>query len=395
MPADLPLLGVDIAEAITAALTPFGYKAEPISVNGECLTPHRELNEAALANLAAWVPDLNLYRCCQARGGYEAVPVWRPSTTGRALEQRHRNLKISPAGIRDFGADQGYTPLDLVMTATNCSLDEAFAFLSDKLGFANGVEIELPVQTVDNKKHDVNDLEAYTHCPGVVGDIVDFICATARCPNRVLALATAVTVVGTLIGRRAAGPTRSATHLYTVAVGPTGCGKQHLLDSAMALVMAAGAGGHLGPSEFMSMPAVLNFITRKPMSLCVQDEYGAFLRRATHKKASVFETALSKILRTLWGTSFAPMMTPEWAGREMKMIQSPALSILGVSTADEFHAALQGESVSNGFLNRYLVFESDLRVADPEAVSGQVPSGVIRTGCESSLCFIGNPSGAS
>jgi hypothetical protein len=128
------------------------------------------------------------------------------------------------------------------------------------------------------------------------------------------------------------------------------------------------------------MPAVLNFITRKPMSLCVQDEYGAFLRRATHKKASVFETALSKILRTLWGTSFAPMTTPEWAGREMKMIQSPALSILGVSTADEFHAALQGESVSNGFLNRYLVFESDLRVADrdPEEVSGQVPSGLTR-----------------
>jgi hypothetical protein len=146
-PADLPLLGADIVEAITAALVPFGYKVEqPLLAGGNGFddpSPHRELNEVALANLAAWVPDLDLYHCCQARGGYEAVPIWRPSTTGRALEQRHRNLKISPRGIRDFGVDEGYTPLDLVMTALGCKLEEAFVFLSDRLGFADGVEIRL------------------------------------------------------------------------------------------------------------------------------------------------------------------------------------------------------------------------------------------------------------
>jgi len=58
------------------------------------------------------------------------------------------------------------------------------------------------------------------------------------------------------------------------------------------------------------------------------------------------------------------------------LIRSPALSVFGVSTADEFHAALQGESVDNGFLNRYLVLESSLRVADrdPEMTPGQVPA---------------------
>ena len=385
-PAELPPLNADIVEAITAALKPFGYEAEPVvGSNGDAtdLSPHRELNEAALANLTAWVPDLNLYRCRPARGGYEAVPSWRPSTTGRPPEKRHRNLKIAPAGIRDFGADQGFTPLDLVMTATGCGLDKAFAFLSDRLGFAGTATIELEPAAAEAPERCepaplglTDPLEAYTHCPGLVGDIVDYITATARRPNRVLALAAAVTVIGTLIGRRVAGPTRSATHLYAVAVGPTGTGKQHLLDAAAALMQAAGATGHLGPSEFISMPAVLNFIARKPLALCLQDEYGAFLRRATHKRASVFETALSKILRTLWGTSFAAMTTPEWAGREMKLIQSPALSVFGVSTADEFHAALQGESVDNGFLNRYLVLESSLRVADrdPEMTPGQVPA---------------------
>jgi hypothetical protein len=182
----------------------------------------------------------------------------------------------------------------------------------------------------------------------------------------VLALGAAVAIVGTLIGRRVAGPTRSATHLYVIPIAPTGAGKQHLLDATTRLMKVAGAEGHIGPSEFISMPAVVNFLLRKPLALCLQDEYGAFLQRITSKRASGFEASISKILRTLWATSFASITTAEWADRETKLIQSPAISILGPTTPDEFHAALQGESVANGFLNRFLVLNSDLRSADVE-----------------------------
>ena len=379
-PDQLPALAVDIVDQISAALMPFGYRPDaPARAAGDEDSPHRQLNDMALANLAAWVPQLGLYRCRPARGGYEAVPMWRPSTTGRAPEKRHLNLKIVLTGIRDFGADQGYTPLDLVMAALCCDLDAAWQYLSERLGFADDVPMitvidagaaATPAESAAPAELD----EPLTYVPGVVGDIVDFICATARRPNRVLALGVAVAVVGTLIGRRVAGPTRSATHLYVIPVGPTGSGKQHLFDSAMALMRIAGAHGHIGPGEFISMPAVVNFILRKPLALCVQDEFGAFLKRITAKRASGFETAISKILRTLWGTSFSEMPTAEWANREMKVIQSPAISILGLSTSDEFHGALQGESVANGFLNRFLVLNSDARAADREPVwPPQVP----------------------
>src|SRR5262249_6122000 len=98
-----------------------------------------------------------------------------------------------------------------------------------------------------------DELEPYTHgVPGVVGEAIEWILATARRPNRVLALAAAIPLVGTLIGRRVAGPTRSATHLYAVAVAPTGAGKQHPIDCITALMTAAGAQEHIGPSSFMS-----------------------------------------------------------------------------------------------------------------------------------------------
>src|SRR5262249_13741585 len=104
----------------------------------------------------------------------------------------------------------------------------------------------------DEKKPPATDeLELYTHnVPGVVGEVVEWILATARRPNRVLALAAAIPLVGTLIGRRVAGPTRSATHLYAVAVAPTGAGKQHPIDCITALMAAAGAQEHIGPSSF-------------------------------------------------------------------------------------------------------------------------------------------------
>jgi putative DNA primase/helicase len=70
------------------------------------------LNNLALRNLAAWVPDLNLYGSRRRVGrtnSYEAVATWRPSSTGRPLEQRKRNLQISDnRGIKDFGTGEGW-----------------------------------------------------------------------------------------------------------------------------------------------------------------------------------------------------------------------------------------------------------------------------------------------
>ena len=323
-PHELPTLPADIAERITAALLPLGYRPEPPpheggdggDGDGNGDSPHRQLNNEALANLDAWVPALMLYRCRRTQKGYEAVPTWRPSTTGRELGKRHLNLKIVPDGIRDFGADQGYTPLDLVMAACDCDLDTAFRFLSERLGWAADLDLSAlrppadeaaaePVAGAAAKpKVPIDELARFTTVPGVVGEIVDWIVATSRRPNRVLALGAAITVVGTLIGRRAAGPTRSATHLYAVGIAPTGSGKQHLLDSVIRLMEAAKASNHIGPSKFFSLSAVLDLLSSKPLVLCPQDEIGVFLRAVTSRKATSHEAAVSQILRALWGVSF-------------------------------------------------------------------------------------------
>lgn len=144
-PADLPEVPPDLADRIGAALAPFGYRPDPPpareSVDGD--NPFRTVNDAAMANLGSWVPRLGLHGLRPARGGYEAVATWRGSSSGQPLERRKRNLKIHPSGIRDMGADLGFTALDLVMTACGCDLDTAFGQLSGWLGRSGGIEIDL------------------------------------------------------------------------------------------------------------------------------------------------------------------------------------------------------------------------------------------------------------
>ena len=116
------------------------------------------------------------------------------------------------------------------------------------------------------------------------------------------------------------------------------------------------------------MTGVINFLRAKPLALCPQDEFGAFLKRINGRRASGFEQGISKVLREMWGISFNRYDTPEWAGRPSETIRCPALSLYGVSTPSEFFESLQAGDLSNGFLNRFLVLSSNNRSVETEPV---------------------------
>lgn len=200
--------------------------------------------------------------------------------------------------------------------------------------------------------------------PGLIGELADWICDTARRPQRSLAIGAAFTILGTLVGRQIAGPTGSGTHLYVVGLAPTGAGKDHAMQQILTAMSGVGASHFIGPGQFISMPAVINFLVRSPLSVCAMDEFGSFMKRIGSRKASSFEGAISGIMRTAWGSSFKPMPTPEWAGKASEVIMAPAMSIYGVSTAEEFYGALEGGDTSNGVLNRLLVVETRKRPKD-------------------------------
>src|SRR5262245_11064127 len=397
-PHELPVLPPDIAIAITQVLEPFGYQPEPQRESGDSDSPHRRLNDEALARLGDWVPMLGLYKMRRSARGYEAVAVWRPSSTGRANQARNRNLKISPAGIRDFGADTGYTALDLVMAALGCDLETAFTFLAQRLNWEAAIDIKLaggnghdqaalgtlgnagnagnagngqPPEAGDakSKPPEPDALEPLTHLPGAVGDIVDWITSTARRPNRVLALGAALTVVGTLIGRRVAGPTYSATHLYIVTVAPATAGKDHPRRCILPLFEAAKAGTHVHLGDITSQSGFNRAMKANPLCLVAIDEIAGFLGRISSPKSSFWERRLSGKLREQWSCSFGAIGTMTSAEYDDVHIQCPAMSIFGTSTNNEFWSVLQGAEVENGFFSRFLVFASNYLASEQDPLN--------------------------
>lgn len=383
----------DTVEALTDHPIP-AAKAVILPFPDDEDTVWRRLNAVALANMDAWVPDLGLPKLRKTGNGYKAVCPWRPSTTGRPIEARNPNLSITPAGSRDHGTGDGYSALDLVMHARDLDQDAAFEWLSARLGMTEqpveqGVaEIEAPAESpipearmtiAETDSHPETDDELPDHLtrvPGLVGEIVDWVCASNRKPNRVLALGTGLSVVGTLVGGGLAGPSsKNATHLYIACIAPSGAGKEYPKAACGLLLDACNAGALNGPSDFKSHSAVVSELKANPVMLCAVDELGVMLGRILSAKAKPHDSDISAILRELWGKNFMVYRTPAWAQARSEPIQNPGVSIYGSSTLDELFAAMTGKDVFNGFLNRWLMLPTKRRImaVDPQLEPGEVP----------------------
>jgi hypothetical protein len=332
-----------------------------------------------MANFDDWVPHLGLVRCHRHPDGrYTAVASYRPSCSGKRLEQRSCNLGIHRNGIVDFPVGKKMTPIDLVMAALGLSASDAFSWLDDKLGWSAGCpEIEIAPEPsagpreaegpagdektgVPPEAPATDALELLTYgLPGLLGEITEWALATAYRPNRVVAMAAGIMTISALISRRVAIG-RSGAHLYLIVVGATSIGKQHVLDCVDKLLSAAGAGAHIG-AEMSAQSGVENILERSAASVCLIDEFAVFLRRILSPKASGWEAGAGKNLLSLWGTNFNNWRSVEWSQRPSKTIYAPALSVLGCTTPEKFAAVLQGESARDGLVSRMLVVRASVR----------------------------------
>ncbi|GAA0768753.1 bifunctional DNA primase/polymerase [Brevundimonas olei] len=407
----------------TRAATDRPRKPAPAEIDPDDLWS--EVKAAAMGNLSAWVPHLDLYGLRKARGGYECVEAWRPSSTGRLLADRKLNLSIQPDGIKDWGSNNTYSSIDLVMAARACDQHEATDWLRERLGLKDeGVVIDLAAMLARSKRSDMggcdDDLpeplrvapkmgelspiasqkpavagfddgaqlaapsstdlpDRLTRVPGLVGQIADFIEDSARRPNRAFAIGAALLIVGTAAGRKIAGPTGSGTHLYVLGLADTGSGKDHALDAIPTIMGAASLQQHVGKGEFMSHQAVYRDLMRQPLTLCPMDEFGSFLKKVNNRNGAGSEKAITGVLRTAWGKSFSTMPSPGWATQGSEPIHSPAFSLFGMATDRDFYTAIDGGDVDNGFLNRFLLIATKKRpeTRHPLVSRHQVPDEII------------------
>lgn len=424
--ADLPVLPDDIADRLAAALAPFGYVEPPKLALGEAGDAeldgervHRALNDAALANLDAWVPALSLYKAKKVGAGYKAVADWRPSSSGRPASKRATNLAIRHDGIKDCGENKGYTPLDLVMAACQADLETAFRWLQERVAPAAPIlmvsnprtvtenatvartpppastipssETPLPscepvepslrrtspkgnlmglrMVTSDGERvadppeapaAPVVDFGRMPMPPGLLGDIVAWMNAATDRPSAQLNLGAAIAFLGAITGRRFAHPSRGArTNFLCVGVARTGFGKDHPLTAIERLAEFSNVDKFLGPEEVKSESALRKVMEEKNTVCCLWDELGRFMHKVNSPRASTHESGLSGLILKLFSKANKTYRGAEAAAEKAMPILNPNLCIFGVSTPRNLYDNLSSSAVEDGFLPRWLVFDAD------------------------------------
>lgn len=193
---------------------------------------------------------------------------------------------------------------------------------------------------------------------GLVPDIMDYILANSRRPQRHFALAAALTVVATAAGRRLRTPTDSSLNLYQVLIVPTGKGKDTPLKAVSAIFKSAGLDRQmLHRGAFKSDVAIYLYVNRHPILTAIIDEFGDVVRAVNARGASTSSLLIMSTLRQFYdgGTLDAPAA----ACRKPITLIDPCLSLFCGSTPEQFYCAVGNTEARNGFLNRFLLIVGD------------------------------------
>jgi len=226
---------------------------------------------------------------------------------------------------------------------------------------------QLEVETVEAPDPDAVDSPRPFPMHLVDGDdllsrATQWIYKTARRPQPALALANTICMVGAVAGRRVENETKLRTNFYAVGIGGTSCGKEHSMQCTVELLEAAGLEKWIGPGGWKSGSAIVTSIHSHPMQLCNLDELGKILLASSGPRAPSHLLDVRKVLLELFGRANGIYFGDAYADERInprKKIREPHLCYYGATVPEPFFDALQSSSLTDGFVNRHLVFPVD------------------------------------
>lgn len=198
----------------------------------------------------------------------------------------------------------------------------------------------------------------WTEPDGLIKEMADWIIQTSRKPNRPLAIAAATAVMSGVCGRWLYSPTDCSLNLYIVMLAGTTVGKNRPLSAVLEILRAAGLDQIATTAKGFSVSAIEQMIVDHPCCVATVDEIGpSLLAKMSHFRANGHELAMRGALLELWSRErgMAPFSTHHRAASKAVQIPAPSLSLVGTSQPEAFYKSLTAGSVTDGFLNRFLL----------------------------------------
>lgn len=205
------------------------------------------------------------------------------------------------------------------------------------------------------------------HPGGFVEEVYNYILETAVCPQPMFALGAALTLAGTLYGRKVQSEDGQRTNILVQAVGYTSCGKDGPLKAISRILDSCDA-SRLRLGQVTSDSAIEFALKRQPRLCLCLDESGYYFANATDAKAKGSpQHAIKPALLELWSCANARWVGKQRVPKDGKteipplVIDNPHLCIYGTTQPQIFFEGLSKNDLRDGWLARNLFFISKTR----------------------------------
>lgn len=223
--------------------------------------------------------------------------------------------------------------------------------------------------------------------PGMLGTVTEWINATARKPQPAFAVQGAIAFCCAVLGRRFVTTQRNWPSLYLLNIGKSSSGKEHAKWAVEQLLEACDMSTLIGPASYTSSAGLLSALHDQPSHLTIIDEFGKELEMASVKGNARAQSTLRSLIE-VWGRcdgtlrpqgySTFGMSSADASKIKDRSVRNPALSLLAMTTPDTFFDTIGSAAARDGFLNRFLIVESDIgRQASSMAPKLDVPAEVV------------------
>lgn len=202
------------------------------------------------------------------------------------------------------------------------------------------------------------------HPGGLVETVMDYIGATAKCPQPQFALGASLVFCGLLFGRRFADESGQRTNLFAMCIGLSSAGKDHSIK-ALVRLLDFGEATNLFISQITSDSAAEHALKHQPRLLFLLDEAGHFFAAVNDQGGGALRSVKPSLLQlwssadTVWkGKQRAPQRDKEEFPVE---IRNPHVCLLGMTQPQTFFEGASTKDIEDGWLARPIYFISKSR----------------------------------
>lgn len=274
------------------------------------------------------------------RGGHDAAEIFDLLA---GVNSRRCNPPVEDAELRTIAQSVSRYEPDQVTTALNECWSQQDADASD-------------AKAIDPGSFPPHLLAV----PGFIGDVMAFNLAGAFKPQPVLALGAALTLLSALTGRKIRDEFGTRTNIYCLGVARTGGGKERARLINKEILFQSGLQKYVGPESVASSAGLVSAVEKQPAILFQWDEIGRLLKTMGDARGSPHLFHIGTVLMKLYSSAGTIYLSDAYADREKnKSINQPHCCLYGTTVPRSLYESLSAESITDGFLSRMLIFETD------------------------------------